>query len=258
MPRRYQHCTLDNFLTYGNASLERALKRAPARRGVPRRRARAVPPRPAGSRQDASRRRRASSAWSATGARGIFLRHPRTAPHHPPHLRPVGAGDRDRSARPVMDADLLVLDDLGAEKTSEWVRGDAQPDRQHRYSERRPRCSRRTTKTSPTRPIRDSLLCRSAFRMRSRLHRDVRVPRPRRRRLSRAARQRRRRGARCGQLRKKPRRRALPPRSPGASRAARATGDTRSRRARPASGRAARPARPRAGRWQAKPAPRER
>jgi DNA replication protein DnaC len=32
--------------------------------------------------------------------------------------------------RPVMEADLLVLDDLGAEKTSEWGRGDAESHRQ--------------------------------------------------------------------------------------------------------------------------------
>lgn len=40
--------------------------------------------------------------------------------------------------RPVLDADLLVLDDLGAEKTSEWVQETLGLVVNTRYSERRP------------------------------------------------------------------------------------------------------------------------
>ena len=40
--------------------------------------------------------------------------------------------------RPVMEADLLVLDDLGAEKTSEWVEETLNLIVNSRYSERRP------------------------------------------------------------------------------------------------------------------------
>ncbi len=39
--------------------------------------------------------------------------------------------------RPVMDADLLVLDDLGAEKTSEWVEETMNLIVNTRYNERR-------------------------------------------------------------------------------------------------------------------------
>ena len=67
------------------------------------------------------RRRRARSV----------LRHARSAARHPQHLRPVDPHDRARVLRPVMTADLLVLDDLGAEKTVGVGRGDDEPDRQH-------------------------------------------------------------------------------------------------------------------------------
>ena len=40
--------------------------------------------------------------------------------------------------RPVMTADLLVLDDLGAEKTSEWVEETMNLIVNTRYNERRP------------------------------------------------------------------------------------------------------------------------
>ena len=40
--------------------------------------------------------------------------------------------------RPVMEADLLVLDDLGAEKTSDWVEETLSLIVNTRYSERRP------------------------------------------------------------------------------------------------------------------------
>ena len=40
--------------------------------------------------------------------------------------------------RPVMEADLLVLDDIGAEKTSEWVEETMNLIVNTRYNERRP------------------------------------------------------------------------------------------------------------------------
>jgi DNA replication protein DnaC len=72
--------------------------------------------------------------------------------------------------RPVTRADVLVLDDLGAEKTSEWVEETLNLIVNIRYSERLVTffTSNYEDKPDPTDP--DSLLCRIGFRMRSRLH----------------------------------------------------------------------------------------
>ena len=75
--------------------------------------------------------------------------------------------------RPVMDAELLVLDDLGAEKTVRVGRRDDEPDRQHALQRAAAtRSSRRTTTTRRTMPAitGDSLKVRVGFRMHSRLH----------------------------------------------------------------------------------------
>ena len=73
--------------------------------------------------------------------------------------------------RPVMDADLLVLDDLGAEKTSEWVEETMNLIVNTRYNERRHHDLhvelRRHAGRSTTL---DSLKARIGFRMHSRLH----------------------------------------------------------------------------------------
>ncbi len=51
----------------------------------------------------------------------------------------AGAGESELDVlRPVLDADILVLDDLGAEKTSEWVQETLGLVVNTRYSERRP------------------------------------------------------------------------------------------------------------------------
>ncbi len=72
--------------------------------------------------------------------------------------------------RPVMEADLLVLDDLGAEKTSEWVEETLNLIVNTRYNERRATIftSNYENKEDQTDP--DSLAVRVGFRMWSRLH----------------------------------------------------------------------------------------
>jgi DNA replication protein DnaC len=72
--------------------------------------------------------------------------------------------------RPVMEADLLVLDDLGAEKTSEWVEETLNLIVNTRYNERRVTIftSNYEIKDDLTDP--DSLAVRVGFRMWSRLH----------------------------------------------------------------------------------------
>ena len=94
--------------------------------------------------------------------------------------------------RPVMRADLLVLDDLGAEKTSEWVEETMNLIVNTRYNEQRLTLFTTNYQDIPDETDPNSLLFRIGHRMRSRLHEMCRVRRSRRRRLSRASRQRRR------------------------------------------------------------------
>ena len=69
-----------------------------------------------------------------------------------------------------MDADLLVLDDLGAEKTSEWVEETMNLIVNTRYNERRPTIFTSNYLDIPDDTDPNSLLFRIGFRMRSRLH----------------------------------------------------------------------------------------
>jgi len=70
----------------------------------------------------------------------------------------------------VIECDLLVLDDLGAEKTSEWVEETLNLIVNARYSDRRTTIFTSNYEDTPDSTDPDSLLFRIGFRMRSRLH----------------------------------------------------------------------------------------
>ena len=72
--------------------------------------------------------------------------------------------------RPVMDADLLVLDDLGAEKPSEWVEETMNLIVNTRYNERRPTIFTTNYENLPDEADLDTLKVRVGFRLHSRLH----------------------------------------------------------------------------------------
>lgn len=72
--------------------------------------------------------------------------------------------------RPVMEAELLVLDDIGAEKPSEWVEETLNLIINTRYNERRPTILTTNYYDSPDDTDLDSLRIRVGFRMYSRLH----------------------------------------------------------------------------------------
>ena len=72
--------------------------------------------------------------------------------------------------RPVMRVHLLVLDDLGAEKTSEWVDETMNLIVNTRYNERRLTIFTSNYPDIPDDTEPNSLLFRIGFRMRSRLH----------------------------------------------------------------------------------------
>lgn len=71
--------------------------------------------------------------------------------------------------RPVLEADLLVLDDLGAEKTSEWVQETLGLVVNTRYSERRPTIFTTNLEDSADAADVNSMLVRLGARIRSRL-----------------------------------------------------------------------------------------
>ena len=86
--------------------------------------------------------------------------------------------------QPVMQADLLVLDDLGAEKTSEWVEETMNLVVNTRYNERRPTIFTSNYEDLPDEEG-DPAVAQGARRLPDPLApaRDVRVPRVRRPRL---------------------------------------------------------------------------
>jgi DNA replication protein DnaC len=170
IPKRYQHCTIDNFTAY-NESLEGAVAKA-------RRVAESFPVNTQGllleGQPGVGKTHLAVAVLKQviekTGARGMFydtrdlLRVIRST------YDPVNRTQEMDVLRPVIEADLLVLDDLGAEKTSEWVEETLNLIVNSRYSEKRTTVftSNYDDNPDPTDP--DSLLFRIGFRMRSRLH----------------------------------------------------------------------------------------
>ena len=69
-----------------------------------------------------------------------------------------------------MDAELLVLDDLGAEKPSEWVEETMNLIVNTRYNERRPTIFTTNYEDVPDDGEIDALKARVGFRLHSRLH----------------------------------------------------------------------------------------
>jgi DNA replication protein DnaC len=170
IPKRYLHCTLDNFRVY-NESLESAVTHA-----------RAVAERfpvvskglllegPPGVGKTHLAVAVLKHVVEATGARGLF--------YDTRDLLRVIRSTYDPSTRatelqvlqPVMHADLLVLDDLGAEKTSEWVEETMNLIVNTRYNEKRLTLFTSNYVDIPDVDDPNTLLCRIGFRMRSRLH----------------------------------------------------------------------------------------
>ena len=170
IPRRYQHCTLANFTAY-NESLEKAVARA-------QRVAEAFPVVNQGllleGQPGVGKTHLAVAVLKqvieSSGARGMFydtrelLRVIRST--YDPSIRTTEI----EVLRPVMAADLLVLDDLGAEKTSEWVDETMNLIVNTRYNERRLTIFTSNYQDIPDDTDPNSLLFRIGFRMRSRLH----------------------------------------------------------------------------------------
>ena len=170
IPKRYQHCTLDNFTAY-NESLEQAVLKA-------RRVAESFPVSTRGllleGQPGVGKTHLAVAVLKqviqTSGARGLFydtrdlLRVIRST--YDPSIRTTEL----EILRPVMTADLLVLDDLGAEKTSEWVEETMNLIVNTRYNEKRLTIFTSNYQDIPDDTEPNSLLFRIGYRMRSRLH----------------------------------------------------------------------------------------
>jgi len=170
IPPRYQRCTLDSFVTYPNEELLRTIESA-------RRFAQAFPVvrkglmliGPPGIGKTHIAVSVLKHAISQTGARGLYydtralLRDIRSTYNPVTHTAEMDV------IRPVMEAELLVLDDLGAERLTDWVEETMSLIVNTRYNERRPTIFTSNYEDLPDESELNSLLVRVGFRLHSRL-----------------------------------------------------------------------------------------
>jgi len=170
IPKRYQHCTLDNLRPY-NDSLRDAM-------GIARQFVDTFP----GIRQQGllfvghsgvGKTHIAIAILRAvvekTKTNALFCETGKLLTSIKNSYDPVVRMSTSSLLQPVMEAPFLVLDDLGAERPTDWVEETMNLIVNTRYSERRMTLFTSNYADVPDIDDPNSLLCRIGFRMRSRL-----------------------------------------------------------------------------------------
>jgi DNA replication protein DnaC len=171
IPPRYAHCTFDNLMLYPNEGLTKAIKTAKSfaekfpvvDRGI-------FFIGPPGIGKTHLSVAVLKDAIINKGSTGLFCDVPELLKMIRSTYNPVTRAAEIDVLRPVMEAGVLVLDDLGKEKTSEWVEETLNLVVNTRYNYQRATIftsnfEEKEDKTDP-----DSLLVRVGFRMHSRLY----------------------------------------------------------------------------------------
>jgi len=171
IPLPYQHCSLDTFITYPNERLLNAVARAKRfadQFPVVEKGLFLVGPPGIGKTHLAVAVLK--QVIRDVGARGIFYDTRDLLKVIRSTYDPTNRTSEQDILRPVTTAELLVLDDLGAEKTSDWVEETLNLIVNTRYNERRATIFTSNFEEKEDRTDPESLLARVGFRMHSRLY----------------------------------------------------------------------------------------
>ena len=170
IPQRYRSCQLSTFVTYENPKLLRALEKARqfveafpvVRKGLF-----LIGPPGIGKTHIAVSVLR--QVIEEKNIRGLYYDTRSLLNTIRSTYNPVTRTSEFEVLRPVMEAELLVLDDLGAERLTDWVEETMNLIVNTRYNDRRPTIFTSNYEDFPDPEALESLLVRVGFRMHSRL-----------------------------------------------------------------------------------------